>query len=94
MTIDQQASERTQAPRVEAPPLNEDNMVARRITVGLVPRVRAELKSLMDKTKFSLTDVVNRAVSVYYLVNAHQDAGYELVFRHRETGKERVVEIL
>uniref|UniRef100_UPI003F496507 hypothetical protein n=1 Tax=Actinoplanes sp. CA-151224 TaxID=3239904 RepID=UPI003F496507 len=94
MTIDQQATERTLAPRVDPPPLDEENMVGRRVTIGLVPRVRAELKSLMDRTQFSLTDVVNRAVSIYYLVNAHQNAGYELVFRHRETGKERVVEIL
>jgi hypothetical protein len=92
MTIEQQ--EATVAPRIEAPSLDEDKMVARRVTVGLVPRVRAELKTLMDATKFSLTDVVNRAVSIYFLVNAHDRAGYELVFRHRETGQERVVEIL
>lgn len=93
MAIDQQ--EANAAPRIEVPPLDdEEKMVARRITTGLVQRARAELWALMDFTKLSLTDVVNRAASVYYLVVAHQRAGYELVFRHRETGHERVVEIL
>jgi hypothetical protein len=92
MTTDQQ--EANVAPRIEAAPLDEETMVPRRVTVGLVQRARAELRALMDNTKLSLTDVVNRAISIYFLINAHERAGYELVFRHRETRAERVVEII
>lgn len=92
MTAGQQ--EASVAPRIAAPELIEEKMVPRRVTVGLIARVRAELWELMETTKLSLTDVANRAISVYRLVTAHQAAGYEMVFRHRETGHERVVEIL
>jgi hypothetical protein len=92
MTIDQR--EATAVPRIETAVVDEDNLVPRRITVTLIVRVRAELKRLMDTTTLSLTDVVNRAVSIYFLISAHDRAGYEMVFRHRETGHERVVEIL
>lgn len=91
MTDQQEANA---VPRIGAAALNEESMAARRVTVGLVQRVRAELWALMHSTQLSLTDAVNRAISIYYLVDAHQRAGYDLVFRHQKTGDERVVEIL
>ncbi len=81
-------------PRIAEVEMNEEKMVPRRVTVGLTQRVRAELWELMDTTRLSVTDVVNRAVSIYRLITAHQAAGYELVLRHRDTGRERIVEIL
>lgn len=66
----------------------------RRITVGLTPRVRVELRRLMDLLQLTTTDVVNRSVSIHRLISDYDQDGYELVFRHRETGHEKVVEIL
>lgn len=68
--------------------------VAGRITVGLIPKALDELHSLVEATRLSLTDVVNRAISIYFLVVSNQNDGYELVFRHKETGRERIVEII
>jgi hypothetical protein len=72
----------------------EPTVVPARVTVGLIVKVRKELGQLIDKTGFNLTDVVNRAISIYRLVLSNQDEGYELVFRHKETGRERIVEFL
>jgi hypothetical protein len=48
----------------------------------------------MADTKFNRTDVVNRAISVYAMVDDNVRNGYELVFRDPKTGKERIVEIV
>jgi hypothetical protein len=72
----------------------EPTVVPARITVGLIAKVRTELGLLIDKTDLNLTDVVNRAISVYWLVLRNQREGYELVFRHKETERERIVEFL
>jgi len=68
--------------------------VINRITVGIIPKVWAELQRLMADTKFNRTDVVNRAISVYAMVDANVRDGNELVFRDPKSGKERVVEIV
>lgn len=93
---------RTQLQRNEADDLPDDDLpgeqqeeyVINRITVGIIPKAWAELQRLMASTKFNRTDVVNRAISVYALVDENTREGYELVFRDRETGKERIVEII
>lgn len=72
----------------------QEEYVINRITVGIIPRAWAELQRLMTSTKYNRTDVVNRAISVYALVDDNMRDGYELVFRDRETGKERIVEII
>jgi hypothetical protein len=48
----------------------------------------------MEDTKFNRTDVVNRAISVYAMVDANIRDGYELVFRDPDSGKERIIEIM
>ena len=89
MSIDQREAaskpRRTSSPRTS---------VAGRITVGLIPKVLEELEKLIAVTRFSTTDVVNRAISIYFLIDKSQRDGYEVVLRHSETGKERVVEII
>ena len=65
-----------------------------RITVGIIPKVWAELQRLMVSTTFNRTDVINRAISVYAMVDDHMRDGHELIFRDPKTGKERIVEIV
>lgn len=65
-----------------------------RITVGLIPTAWSALEALMTHTRLNRTDVVNRALSVYAMVDENTRKGQELVFRDRDTGKERVVEII
>lgn len=88
--------------RGEADELTDDDMatgprgeyVITRITVGIIPKVWSELQRLMESTKFNRTDVVNRAISVYAMVDDNMRDGYELVFRDPKSGKERIVEII
>jgi hypothetical protein len=72
----------------------QDEYVINRITVGIIPKVWTELQRLMASTKYNRTDVVNRAISVYAMVDDNMRDGYELVFRDPKTGKERIVEII
>jgi hypothetical protein len=72
----------------------QDEYVINRITVGIIPKVWTELLRLMANTKFNRTDVVNRAISIYAMVDENVRNGHELVFRDPETGKERIVEIV
>lgn len=65
-----------------------------RITVGIIPKAWTALHRLMASTRLNRTDVVNRAIAVYDLVDSNTRDGYELVFRNRTTGRERVVEII
>lgn len=68
--------------------------VAGRITVGLIPKVMEELEKLIAVTRFSTTDVVNRAISIYFLIDKSKRDGYEIVLRHPDSGRERVLEII
>ncbi len=72
----------------------QEEYVTNRITVGIIPKVWTDLLRLMASTKFNRTDVVNRAISVYALVDDNMRDGYELVFRDPKSGKERIVEII
>lgn len=72
----------------------QDEYVITRITVGIIPKVWTELRRLMANTRYNRTDVVNRAISVYAMVDDNMRDGYELVFRDPVTGKERIVEII
>jgi hypothetical protein len=72
----------------------QEEYVITRITVGIIPKAWTELLRLMANTKFNRTDVVNRAISVYAMVDDNMREGNELIFRDPQTGKERVVEII
>ena len=72
----------------------QDEYVINRITVGIIPKVWDQLVALMASTKFNRTDVVNRAISIYAMVDENLRNGNELVFRDPKSGKERVVEII
>jgi hypothetical protein len=72
----------------------EEEYVINRITIGIIPKAWIDLQRLMTSTRFNRTDVVNRAISIYAVVNDNLQEGYELVFRDPETRKERIVEII
>ena len=72
----------------------EAEYVINRITVGIIPKAWIDLQRLITDTKYNRTDVVNRAISVYAMVNDNLREGSELIFRDPESGKERIVEIL
>jgi hypothetical protein len=76
------------------PSAQQDQYVINRITVGIIPKVWTQLQQLMASTRLNRTDVVNRAISVYAMVDDNLREGYELVFRDPKTGKERIVEIV
>lgn len=68
-------------------------VVAERITVGLVPRVSEQLQRLQERTGFSKTDLVNRAISLYEFVESEAAKGNDLLVR-QESGELLVVKIL
>jgi hypothetical protein len=57
---------------------SERQVVAERITVGLIPKVVKELDDLQWRTGMSKTDLVNRAVSLYFFIDKHLACGEEL----------------
>ncbi|MCC8248231.1 hypothetical protein [Saccharothrix luteola] len=73
---------------------DQPQSMIQRITVGIIPKVWDELLQLMTSTRFNRTDVVNRAISIYWLIEMNKRSGKELIFRDPETGREQVVEIV
>jgi hypothetical protein len=71
----------------------QQNQVVR-ITVGIIPKVWPELEELIETTKFNRADVVNRAISIYKMVDGYLRDGNELVFRDPQTGKEEIIKII
>lgn len=57
-----------------------------RITVALVPKAGQDLQNLLDRTKLSKTDIVNRALTLYEFFDAQQRAGHDVQLRNRATG--------
>jgi hypothetical protein len=90
--LQQQAG--TDEPRNDGQAVESDEYVINRITVGIIPKVWVELQQLIARTRFNRTDVVNRAISIYAMVDENVRNGNELIFRDPKTGKERVVEIV
>ena len=50
-------------------------LIAERITVALIPRAGEDLQHLQDRTGFSKTDIVNRAISLYEFIDAELIVG-------------------
>ena len=59
-------------------------VVAERITVGLVPKTADELQTLQDRTGMSKTDLVNRAITLYAFLDAQSEEGFELLRRRSD----------
>jgi hypothetical protein len=70
---------------------SERQVMAERITVGLIPKVVKELDELQKNTGMSKTDLVNRAVSLYALVERHLACGEELrLFSPKNNQQQRI----
>jgi hypothetical protein len=65
-----------------------------RITVALIPSARDDLRRLQERTKLSKTDLANRAIASYQFLDAHLQAGRDLIVRDRRTGEMQLVRFL
>lgn len=63
-----------------------------RTTVNLTFRAHAALKATMARTRMSKTDIVNRAVTLYEIIDSEASTGAEIVIRR--DGQERAVMLL
>jgi hypothetical protein len=70
---------------------SERQVVAERITIGLIPKVVKELDDLQQTTGMSKTDLVNRAVSLYSFIEEHLARGEELrLFDPKDQTEQRI----
>lgn len=69
-------------------------VVARRITVGLIRKTADQLDHLTERTGMTSTDVVNRAITLMTFVDEQTEAGQELLVRNPKTGKTSKVHLL
>jgi hypothetical protein len=80
-------------PTADPPPVGGDggtsNLV--RVTVNLTPKAHADLVKLNGATGLSKTDVINRALQVYSLVEDLLDrGGGSIVVQHADGQTERI----
>ncbi len=72
---------------VGAPTVNDRPAVTERITVALVRKAGEDLQTLQDRTGFSKTDIVNRAISLYEFIDGQVQAGMDLYIKDPKTGE-------
>lgn len=72
----------------------EKQVVAERMTVGLIPRALSDLSELLTLTGFSKADIINRAISLYAFISQELAQGNELLVRNRESGQLERVHLL
>lgn len=72
----------------------ERQVVAERITIGLIKKVVDELDGLQEKTGMSKSDLVNRAISLSAFINQQIDEGHDLLLRDGETGEIERIRLL
>ena len=65
-----------------------------RITISLIPQAADHLQMLQDRTKWSKTDLVNRAITLYEFIEGQTRQGKDLILRDRETGETELVRFL
>jgi hypothetical protein len=69
------------------PAKNPDREPPRRLTVQLLPKVSEQLAALCERTGYSKTDAVNRALLMYRWADDLVRDDKELIFRDPETGE-------
>jgi hypothetical protein len=62
-----------------------------RITVTLVPKAAAGLACLQERTRLSKTDLVNRAISLYELIDGQTAAGSAVLIRKPDGTDQQVM---
>jgi hypothetical protein len=78
----------TTSPAPVAPPATA------RITVALIEKARLDLDRLKDRTGLSITDIVNRAISLYEFVDAQVKDGNDLLVRDQKTRETQLIRLL
>jgi len=63
-----------------------------RVTVTLIPEVVRDLRRLQERTALSVTDIINRAVTLYEFIEAQLAAGHDMLI-HERTGKVQEVRL-
>jgi hypothetical protein len=66
---------------------------AERITVSLIQKAADDLQRTMERTGWSKTDIVNRALSLYEYLDSRLAAGDDLLVRSR-TGQTELIRLL
>jgi len=61
------------------------------ITIALIPTAVGGMRRLQERTNLSKTDIANRAIAYYDFIDAHLQAGHELIVRDTRTGDTQVV---
>lgn len=69
-------------------------VVARRITVGLIRKTADQLDAMAERTGHTSTDLVNRAIALMAFVAEQSEAGKELLLRDPATGETGKVHLL
>lgn len=69
-------------------------IVARRITIGLIRKTADELDRLTARTGMTSTDVINRAITLAAFVDEQTESGKEMVVRDPATGQAEKVHLL
>jgi hypothetical protein len=72
----------------------ERQVVAKRITVGLIKKVLDELEQLQERSGMTSTDAVNRAITLAAFVDRQMAEGKELLLRDPETDEVERVHLL
>ena len=67
---------------------------AARVTVTLIPSAQDDLRRLQERTKLSMTDLANRAITSYEFFEAHLQAGHDVIVRDGRTGETGYVRFL
>lgn len=66
--------------------------VTARITVSLVPKAAADLQKVHDRTRMSKTDIINRALSLYEMIEGELAVGADVIIRR--DGQDHYVKFL
>ena len=67
------------------------NAVVSRISVGLIAKAAHDLRRTQARSGLSVTDVVNRAVTLYEFVDRRQAAGDQFLLRRSSTHRVELV---
>lgn len=74
--------------------VNASPAEGQRITVILIPQVEDDLRRLQQRTNLSMTDLANRAITLYEFFDARTRNGYDMVARNQDTGETELVQLL
>jgi hypothetical protein len=78
--------------KLAAVPERKPPAVVERITVSLAPKGAADLQKTHERTRMSKTDIINRALSLYELIEGELTGGADVIIRR--DGRDQYVKFL